>query len=216
MSTIRTLYRLVLRKKVSSTILKVFGMTRPGIEPRSPGPISRLIVVYYNQLKTWHTKLILNGPRNPWNQWSLSVTILYDETVASIEDGVMDFNQLFIVLSVIFKIFIIEKDVWRKPDSMKRSFNCILDCYLLYCQIEPFKSYHNLVKMYCFCWVIYIYIYIYIYIVIHRQTVSVYHNSSVWLDTYDTWSWDRSPHNFTLYLESYRLACKRTTSALEL
>ena len=30
---------------------------------------------------------------------------------------------------------------------------------------------------------IYIYIYIYIYIVIHRQTVSLYHNSSGWLDT---------------------------------
>ena len=29
----------------------------------------------------------------------------------------------------------------------------------------------------------YIYIYIYIYIVIHRQTVSFYQNSSVWLDT---------------------------------
>ena len=28
-----------------------------------------------------------------------------------------------------------------------------------------------------------IYIYIYIYIVIHRQTVSLYHNSSVCLDT---------------------------------
>ena len=30
---------------------------------------------------------------------------------------------------------------------------------------------------------IYIYIYIYIHIVLHRQTVSLYHNSSVWLDT---------------------------------
>ena len=28
-----------------------------------------------------------------------------------------------------------------------------------------------------------LYIYIYMYIVIHRQTVSLYHNSSVWLDT---------------------------------
>ena len=31
----------------------------------------------------------------------------------------------------------------------------------------------------------YIYIYIYIYIVIHRQTVSLYHNSSVWLKKLD-------------------------------
>ena len=29
-------------------------------------------------------------------------------------------------------------------------------------------------------------IYIYIYIVIHRQTVLLYHNSSVWLDMLDT------------------------------
>ena len=45
---------------------------------------------------------------------------------------------------------------------------------------------------------IYIYIYIYIYIVIHRQTVSLYHNSSVWLDKKG-----RNPHKFTLDLISY-------------
>ena len=27
-------------KEVSSTIFKVFGMTQPGIEPRSPGPLA--------------------------------------------------------------------------------------------------------------------------------------------------------------------------------
>ena len=59
-------------------------------------------------------------------------------------------------------------------------------------------------------------IYIYIYIVIHRQTVSLYHNSSVWLDTLDAWSWDQNPPNFTLDLVLYRTANKRTTSALEL
>ena len=41
-------------------------------------------------------------------------------------------------------------------------------------------------------------IYIYIYIVIHRQTVSFYQNSSVWLDTQDAWNWDRNPSNITL------------------
>ena len=35
---IRTLYCWVLSKEISNTILKIFGMTRPGIEPRSPGP----------------------------------------------------------------------------------------------------------------------------------------------------------------------------------
>ena len=35
---IHSLYCWVLRKEVSGTIFKVFGMTRSGIEPRSPGP----------------------------------------------------------------------------------------------------------------------------------------------------------------------------------
>ena len=43
-----------------------------------------------------------------------------------------------------------------------------------------------------------IHIYIYIYIVIHRQTVSFYQNSSVWLDTQEARSRDRNPSNFTL------------------
>ena len=45
-----------------------------------------------------------------------------------------------------------------------------------------------------------------VYIVIHRQTVSLYHNSLVWLDTQDALSWDRNPPNFTLaiYIYIYR------------
>ena len=45
---------------------------------------------------------------------------------------------------------------------------------------------------------IYIYIYIYIYIVIHRLTVLLYHNSSVWLDMKNASSWDWNPPNFML------------------
>ena len=63
---------------------------------------------------------------------------------------------------------------------------------------------------------IYIYKYIYIYIFIHRQTVSLYHKSSAWVDTQDAWSWDRNPSNFTLDLVSYCSANKRTTSVREL
>ena len=44
---------------------------------------------------------------------------------------------------------------------------------------------------------IYIYIYIYIYIFIHRPTFSLYHNSSMLLDTRDVSSWDRNPADFT-------------------
>ena len=49
-----------------------------------------------------------------------------------------------------------------------------------------------------------IYIFIYIYIFIHRQAVSLYHNTSVWLDTQDASSWDRNPPNFTLDMVSHR------------
>ena len=42
----------------------------------------------------------------------------------------------------------------------------------------------------------YTYIQSIIYIVIHRQTVSFYQNSSVWLDTQDARS--RNPSNFTI------------------
>ena len=40
---IRTLYCWVLSKAVSSTIFKVFGMTRPGIEPRSAGSLANTL-----------------------------------------------------------------------------------------------------------------------------------------------------------------------------
>ena len=58
-------------------------------------------------------------------------------------------------------------------------------------------------------------IYIYIYIVIHRQTVSFYQNSSVWLDTQDALSRDRNPSNFTLDKVSDLSATKQTTLAKE-
>ena len=60
-----------------------------------------------------------------------------------------------------------------------------------------------------------VFIFIYIFISIHRQTVSLYHNFPVWLDTLDAWSWDRNPPNFTLDLVLYRSAQSRTTSAWE-
>ena len=54
---------------------------------------------------------------------------------------------------------------------------------------------------------------LHIYIVIHRQTVSFYQNSSVWLDTQDARSWDRNPSNFTIDCVSDHSATKRTTLA---
>ena len=40
-------YIAVLSEEVSSTIFKVFGMTRPGIEPRSPGPLANTLPTKY-------------------------------------------------------------------------------------------------------------------------------------------------------------------------
>ena len=38
-------YNAVLSKGASSTIFKVFGMTWPGIEPRSPGPLANTLTI---------------------------------------------------------------------------------------------------------------------------------------------------------------------------
>ena len=56
------------------------------------------------------------------------------------------------------------------------------------------------------------------YIVIHRQTVSLYHNSSVWLDTRDILSRDRSQADFTSvgYLTpAYRQSQRKWEDILE-
>ena len=43
--SIRTLYCWVLSKELSITIFKVFGMTRSGIEPGSPGPLVNTLLI---------------------------------------------------------------------------------------------------------------------------------------------------------------------------
>ena len=45
--------------EVSSTIFKVFGMTRLGIEPRSPGPLA-------NILSTWPMMHFLHSWKSHW------------------------------------------------------------------------------------------------------------------------------------------------------
>ena len=45
--SIRALYCWVLSQEVSSTIFKVFGMTRPGIKPRSPGKLANTLPTGY-------------------------------------------------------------------------------------------------------------------------------------------------------------------------
>ena len=53
------------------------------------------------------------------------------------------------------------------------------------------------------------YFYLYIYIVIHRQNVSLYHNSSVWLDTRGARSRDRNPTDFYANRKFYCTATKQ-------
>ena len=50
--SIRTLYCWVLSKEVSSTILTVFRMTQPWIEPRSPGPLANTVKLYKSSSHT--------------------------------------------------------------------------------------------------------------------------------------------------------------------
>ena len=53
--SIRTLYRWVLSKEESITIFKVFGMTQPGIETRSPGPLANTLLT---RLMSWYLKVV--------------------------------------------------------------------------------------------------------------------------------------------------------------
>ena len=72
------------------------------------------------------------------------------------------------------------------------------------------------IYIYIYIYYLTIYIYIYIYIVLHRQTVSLYHNFSVWLDTLDASSWNRNPPNcMYVRLITYRSAIGDLTSVRE-
>ena len=86
----------MLSKEASSTIFWVFGMTRPGMEPRSPGPLTmawwlvftngqetwvQSQVESYHRLKKWHLmppcltlSIIRNGSRVKWSNPGKGVT----------------------------------------------------------------------------------------------------------------------------------------------
>ena len=48
-----------------------------------------------------------------------------------------------------------------------------------------------------------------VYIVIYRQTISLYHKSSVWLYTLDYRSWDRNPFNSNANSRFYHSATRK-------
>ena len=127
---------------VSSTIFKVFGMTRPGIEPRSPGPLANTLTA---------------GPMSRFqfsigSQFKYKLTISLSRTFLS---WAIQFSQTVLIQTIQFRISIGFVQTWH--------------------------------------------------------TVSLYHNSPVWLDRQDTSSWDRNQHNFTLNLVSYRSAYRQPT-----
>ena len=51
-----------------------------------------------------------------------------------------------------------------------------------------------------------------IYIVIHKEIVSLYHNSTVWLDILDARSWNRNPPYFMLDLVSPSASCRAAST----
>ena len=53
-------YITVLRKEVSSTILKVFGMMQPGIEPRFRGPLANTLLTRPMSLYTFRIRIQKN------------------------------------------------------------------------------------------------------------------------------------------------------------
>ena len=58
----------MLSKVVSSTIFKVFGMTRPGIEPRSPGPLANTLTagpIMMAKVYELHFSLLPHPPYSP-------------------------------------------------------------------------------------------------------------------------------------------------------
>ena len=63
---------------------------------------------------------------------------------------------------------------------------------------------------------LYIYIYMYIYIVIHRQTVSFYQNSSVWLDRLDSLGWDRNLADWNANPRFYHSAMRKPAQVKEI
>ena len=46
----------MLSKAVSSTIFWVFGMSKPGIESRSPGPLANTLLIWPNHWIVWNMK----------------------------------------------------------------------------------------------------------------------------------------------------------------
>ena len=94
--SIRTLYCWVLSKEVSSTIFKVFGISWPGIEPRSPGSL-------VNTLPTgpmsWYLMIIISCKELTNSIWLLDGTIKSINTLGHCRPG-NNGNGIFYILQI--------------------------------------------------------------------------------------------------------------------
>ena len=95
---IRSLYCWVLIKEVSSTIFKVFGMTRPGIERRSPRPLA-------NTLSTRPKSRYID--RNTWSHISVCKLL------------VLDWNTWNYI--IVYKILVFDGNTWNHSTVCKLS-----------------------------------------------------------------------------------------------
>ena len=177
-------------------------MTRLGIEPRSPGPLANTLptrpTYIYIYISPKIQKMVLDASllnTQHYKVWIKSIRVKWSNPGKGVEPSRTSHCSSY----------------WK--GSLRLALNYSSQLYLLYIYIYIHKSFiqyqcstvqnnylicSNLIRTPTFFLKIYIYIYIYIYVVIHRQTVSFYQNSSVWLDMQDARSRDRNPSHFTL------------------
>ena len=84
----------MLNKEASSTIFKVFGMTRPGIEPRSPGPLENTLTI---------------TPMSGFPSWRMSTHTERYDTLSNVRGTFNKFQEFFFFVPA-FKIFV---DSWK-------------------------------------------------------------------------------------------------------
>ena len=162
-----TLYCWVLSKEVSSTIFKVFGMTRPGIEPKSPSPLvntqtirpmSQLIIIIIIVDATFQA--CPNG-------WSYRIYRLH------LCRGVR--SPSLSVWDMILSYLMLRCQYWSSGE-------CRVTLHCHYSQVHSFKNFISkrfVYKSYIFN------IYIYIYVAVNRCTFHWWTNSLIevsWLN----------------------------------
>ena len=84
----------MLSKVVSSSIFKVFGMTRPGIEPRSPGPLANTLTAGALNNQQYAIKL------NPTNQAFLYIGFnleYLNPAIFGFEENWLDLYKLILI-----------------------------------------------------------------------------------------------------------------------